>query len=36
MTDLRRASITRLALDKVEYNVLLKDVDFTVEALRRK
>ncbi len=36
MTDLRRGSITRLALDKVEYNVLLRDEDFTVEALRRK
>jgi hypothetical protein len=36
MTDLRRGSITRLALDKVEYNVLLKEADFTVEALRRK
>jgi outer membrane lipoprotein-sorting protein len=36
MTDLRRASITRLALEKVEYNVPLRDGDFTVEALRRK
>jgi len=36
MTDLRRGSITRLALDKVEYNVPLKEGDFTVEALRRK
>ena len=36
MTDLRRGSITRLALDKVEYNVPLREEDFTVEALRRK
>jgi hypothetical protein len=36
MTDLRRGSITRLALDKIEYNVSLRDEDFTVEALRRK
>jgi len=36
MTDLRRGSITRLALDKIEYNVLLRDEDFTIEALRRK
>jgi outer membrane lipoprotein-sorting protein len=35
MTDLRRGSITRLALDKIEYNVPLKDEDFTVQALRR-
>ena len=36
MTDLRRASITRLALDKIEYNLPLREQDFTVEALRRK
>jgi outer membrane lipoprotein-sorting protein len=36
MTDLRRASITRLALEKIEYNVPLREEDFTVEALRRK
>ncbi len=36
MTDLRRGSITRLALDKIEYNVALRDEDFTLEALRRK
>lgn len=36
MTDLRRASITRLALDKVEYNVPLREEDFTLQALRRK
>jgi hypothetical protein len=36
MTDFRRGSITRLVLDKVEYNVPLKEEDFTVEALRRR
>ena len=36
MTDFRRGSITRLILDKVEYNVALKEEDFTVEALRRR
>jgi len=36
MTDLRRGSITRLALEKIEYNIPLRDADFTVEALRRK
>jgi hypothetical protein len=36
MTDLRRGGITRLALDKIEYNVPLREGDFTVEALRRK
>lgn len=36
MTDLRRGSITRLALDKIEYNIPLREEDFTLEALRRK
>jgi outer membrane lipoprotein-sorting protein len=36
MTDLRRGTLTRLALEKIEYNVPLKDGDFTIEALRRK
>lgn len=36
MTDLRRGSLTRLALDKIEYNVPLRDEDFTIQALRRK
>jgi outer membrane lipoprotein-sorting protein len=36
MTDLRRGSITRLALDKIEYNLPLKDEDFTLQALRRR
>jgi hypothetical protein len=35
MTDLRRGSITRLTLDKVEYNVPLSDESFTLQALRR-
>jgi outer membrane lipoprotein-sorting protein len=34
MTDLRRGSRTRLALDKVQYNLSLNDSDFTVQALR--
>ena len=36
MTDLRRGSLTRLALEKIEYNVPLREGDFTLEALRRK
>lgn len=36
MTDLRRGSITRLALHKVEYNLPLKDSEFTLEALRER
>lgn len=35
MHDLRRKSRTRLVLDKVQYNVELKDADFTLEAIRR-
>jgi hypothetical protein len=35
MTDLRRGSVTRLALDKIEYNVPLKPEAFTLQALRR-
>lgn len=35
MTDLRRASRTRLVLDKVQYNLPFRDDDFTVQALRR-
>jgi hypothetical protein len=35
MTDLRRGSLTRLALDKVEYNLPVKEEDFTLQALRR-
>ena len=35
MTDLRRGSRTRLALDNIQYNVALKDDNFTLQALRR-
>jgi hypothetical protein len=35
MADLRRGSRTRLILDKVQYNVPLKDDDFTLQAIRR-
>ena len=35
MTDLPRGSRTRLALDKVQYNLPLTDSDFTVQALRK-
>jgi len=34
MTDLRRKSRTILALEKLEYNVPLRDEDFTLQALR--
>ncbi len=36
MTDLRRKSRTRLTLDKLQYNVSMKDDDFTLQALRRQ
>jgi outer membrane lipoprotein-sorting protein len=36
MTDLRRNSRTILRIEKLEYNVPLKDEDFTVQALRRE
>jgi outer membrane lipoprotein-sorting protein len=35
MVDVRRGSKTRLTLDKIEYNVPLRDDDFTVQSLRR-
>jgi hypothetical protein len=35
MADLRRGSRTRLTLDKLQYNLPLKDEDFTLPALRR-
>jgi outer membrane lipoprotein-sorting protein len=35
MADLRRNSRTRLTLDKLEYNVPMKDDDFTLQAIRR-
>ncbi|HUP39127.1 MAG TPA: outer membrane lipoprotein-sorting protein [Vicinamibacterales bacterium] len=34
MVDLRRKSRTILTLDKLEYNIPLKDEDFTIQALR--
>jgi len=36
MTDLRRNSRTVLALDKLQYDVPMRDEDFTVQALRRE
>ena len=36
MNDLRRGSRTRLTLDKLEYNVPLKDENFTLQAIRRQ
>jgi hypothetical protein len=36
MTDLRRKSTTTLRIAKLEYNVTLKDEDFTVQSLRRE
>jgi outer membrane lipoprotein-sorting protein len=36
MTDLRRGSRTRLTLDKLEYNIPLKDENFTLQAIRRQ
>ena len=36
MADLRRGSRTRLTLDKLAYNVALKDEDFMLQAIRRQ
>ena len=36
MSDLRRGSRTRLTLDKLQYNLPMKEDDFTLEALRRQ
>ena len=36
MSDVRRGSRTRLTLEKLEYNVPLKDEDFTLPAIRRQ
>jgi len=36
MADLRRGSRTRLTLDKLAYNVPMKEEDFTLQALRRQ
>jgi hypothetical protein len=35
MADLRRSTITRLALEKIEYNLPLGDERFTLQAIRR-
>jgi hypothetical protein len=35
MADLRRGSRTALTLDKLQYNVPMKDEDFTLQAIRR-
>jgi outer membrane lipoprotein-sorting protein len=36
MSDLRRGSRTRLTLERLQYNVPLKEEDFTLQALRRQ
>ena len=36
VVDLTRGSRTRLTLDKLQYNAMLEDDDFTVQALRRQ
>jgi outer membrane lipoprotein-sorting protein len=36
MADLRKGSRTRLTLDKLEYNVPLREEDFTLQAIRRQ
>jgi outer membrane lipoprotein-sorting protein len=36
MTDLRRGTSTRLTLENIQFNVPLKDEDFTLQALRRQ
>jgi hypothetical protein len=36
MLDLRRNSRTILRIEKLEYNVPMRDDDFTVQALRRE
>ena len=36
MADLRRGSRTRLSLEKLQYNVMMKDEDFTLQAIRRQ
>jgi outer membrane lipoprotein-sorting protein len=36
MADMKRGSRTRLTLEKLEYNVTLKDEDFTLQAIRRQ
>ena len=36
MADVRRGSRTRLTLDKLQYNVPMKEEDFTLQAIRRQ
>jgi outer membrane lipoprotein-sorting protein len=36
MTDLRRGSRTRLTLDNLQYNVPMKEEDFTLQSIRRQ
>jgi outer membrane lipoprotein-sorting protein len=36
MADVRRGSRTRLTLEKLQYNVAMKDEDFTLQAIRRQ
>jgi len=36
MTDLRRGSRTRLTLENLQYNIPMKEEDFTLQALRRQ
>jgi outer membrane lipoprotein-sorting protein len=36
LTDLKRGSLTRLTLEKVEYNLPLKEDNFTLQAIRRQ
>jgi len=36
MADVKRGSVTRLTLEKVEYNLPFKDDDFTLQAIRRQ
>ena len=36
MSDLKRGTRTRLTLEKLQYNVALKDDDFTLQAIRRQ
>ena len=36
MSDLTRGSRTRLTLDKLQYNVSMKEEDFTLQAIRRQ
>ena len=35
MAEVKRGSRTKLTLDRVQYNIDLKDSDFTLQAIRR-